>query len=336
MVGCVDLLNHGNHFNSITVTFADAEAHNMKKLNIKDHRGVTMAALGTNGVFFAAPGKDARNPSPISQLRHSLLAFHPFNSVDGQVDWVVALPPDEHPEAVAVGETWAAAATTMHYLRIFSFTLVQRYTISLPGPVVAMVGEGSTLAVVTHSLSSVPGYQSLILSLFDAETGALLLQQPLPISPQANLSWFGFSDSRMLVTSDSFGVYRSLMTHKNNVWYPILDARNLSRHGGSGSSIPIHRQDRPWPIAVLDNELLCIMCKAPQTHPNASSDRPVPSTVSLTLPFINTSAEEQLLEKVARARLMDKENALLNDSILSAKDIKKRELPFIKLIAMVS
>lgn len=78
-----------------------------------------------------------------------------------------------------MGSQWAAAATTKQFLRIYTEKASQKAIITLPGPVVAMVGYKKHLAVVYHRTPAVLDRQNLELRLFDLETEGCEVTIPL-------------------------------------------------------------------------------------------------------------------------------------------------------------
>ena len=52
--------------------------------------------------------------------------------------------------------------------------------------------------------------------------------QPLPISPNSELYWLGFTDRSAPVTADSQGVVR-LLDQRAGAWLPLLDTRAHSK-----------------------------------------------------------------------------------------------------------
>ena len=91
-----------------------------------------------------------------------------------------------------MGSTWAAVVTNQDLLRVFTIGGLQTALISLAGPVVCMSGHGSQLIVVYHSGMGLHGSQSLAVKLIELDTSKqVVADQPLPLSPKANLSWLG-------------------------------------------------------------------------------------------------------------------------------------------------
>jgi chromosome transmission fidelity protein 4 len=78
---------------------------------------------------------------------------------------------------------------------------MQREVLSLPGPIVALAGHGSQLAVAVHLGMPLPGNQNIGVAVFNVgrdQKGALSHPlpnfQPIPLAPRSTLSWLGFTD----------------------------------------------------------------------------------------------------------------------------------------------
>jgi chromosome transmission fidelity protein 4 len=94
--------------------------------------------------------------------------------------------------------TKVAAATDRRNLRFFTIGGFQREVLSLPGPVVALAGQGSLLVVAVHLSLPLPGNQSIGVAVFNmsGKTSAHLIPafQPIPLSPKSTLAWIGLTD----------------------------------------------------------------------------------------------------------------------------------------------
>ncbi len=229
----------------------------------------------------------------------------------------------EHVEAVAIGDTWAAAATSSLYLRLFSYSGIQKGLLSLPGPIVAMVGDASQLAVVYHDGVGLPGSQHLALMIMNVDTGKVQHQGTLPLSRKSTLTWLGFSDDGLLVTADSNGVYRVVLSGSGYMWCPLLDTKTLPK------------AERPWPIAVIGNQLLNVKCKGALQYPVASPERPVPELLSLQMPFMLGSKDEKAMEQIILTKVMDEEIAAINGTNVSSRARVTRDINILRLVKQV-
>ncbi|OAE24831.1 hypothetical protein AXG93_4242s1030 [Marchantia polymorpha subsp. ruderalis] len=154
-----------------------------------------MAALGEKGSVLANPQRD-KTPST--------LIYRPFASWASNSEWSMRFTPAEEVKAVAVGDGWVAAATSLDYLRIYTESGRQKHLFSLTGPVVAMTSYQQHLAVVTHASDPMEsGQQVMKYIVLDLRTNQQLLTGPLAITPGATLTWLGFSESGSLSSFDS-------------------------------------------------------------------------------------------------------------------------------------
>jgi chromosome transmission fidelity protein 4 len=128
-----------------------------------------------------------------------------------------------------VSDRFAAVCTSLHFLRVFTITGIQRQIFSLPGPVVSMATQGGLILVAYRQGQGLQGEQSLGYWLLDMDKRCrhLVVKEMLPLSPKSTLAWIGFTSSGMPVTYDSTGVIRILHIAGGNAWMPVA---NLSAH----------------------------------------------------------------------------------------------------------
>jgi len=74
-----------------------------------------------------------------------------LQSWDGSKEWSVDLPEGEEALAIAAGKGWIAVATDTRNLRVFTVAGTQREVVSLPGPVVCVVGCRNRLLAIFHN-----------------------------------------------------------------------------------------------------------------------------------------------------------------------------------------
>lgn len=106
-------------------------------------------------------------------------------------------------QALCIGAGWLAVATDRRLVRLFTVTGVQREMFSIPGPVVAMAGQGELLMLVYHQGPGLPGDQSLAVMVLQVSgrRRAILNGSPLPIAHKSTLAWLG------LVNTHSFTAF---------------------------------------------------------------------------------------------------------------------------------
>jgi chromosome transmission fidelity protein 4 len=128
-------------------------------------------------------GKKKAEKALAEAKRPSVVVWRPHVSATwaGNSEWTVRLPIGEEAEVVAIGGNWGAVATSMQWIRIFSYSGMQRYIFSLPGPVVTMVGSGAVLAIVYHAGAPHFGSQNLAVMLMDIDSRRRLHEGPLPV-----------------------------------------------------------------------------------------------------------------------------------------------------------
>jgi len=68
----------------------------------------------------------------------------------------------------------------------------------LEKPIVCSAGYENYLAIVYHDSPPFLGCQSMKVRVIDVETLSTVFEGACPISPNATLTWFGFSDSKSI------------------------------------------------------------------------------------------------------------------------------------------
>ena len=186
---------------------------NRKRMMFRDAYEFNLASMSEKGAVLA--GKEH---------------FVVFKSFEKDVMWMQEVP--EEVQAVAVGETWCAAYTSSLNLRVFSiYGGVQLCVLSLPTPILTMSSYGDLLGSV--HLQGLPrvSIQNLSLELrslgsLTDESKAVSSHIDLPISPEEELVWFGFSTSGVPCATDSAGVTR-VYWEKSGFWVPVLHAPDM-------------------------------------------------------------------------------------------------------------
>ncbi|KAL2629278.1 hypothetical protein R1flu_013964 [Riccia fluitans] len=281
LLGCI-ITSEGDGVNHVEVEFHDT-TRGPRIAPLADYFGFTMAALSEKGSVLANPQRD-KTPST--------LIYRPFSSWASNSEWSMRFPSTEEVKAVAVGDRWVAAATSLDYLRIYSESGRQRYLFSLTGPVVSMAGQKQLLAVITHVTDPMDsGHQVMRYIVLDMRTNQQMLTGPLPITPGSELKWLGFSESGSLSTFDSKGVLRILSRSYGGCWVPIYSSP--SEQNGTGEAT--------WVVGLNDTQIFCIKCKAPEVQPHVHP-KPVLSIVCPVMPLAHsdlgaTELENELLWK---------------------------------------
>ncbi|KAL0463724.1 UNVERIFIED_CONTAM: hypothetical protein Slati_0260000 [Sesamum latifolium] len=231
-----------------------------------DYFGFTMAALNENGSVFANPIKGEKNMST--------LMYRPFSSWANNSEWSMRFEGEEEVRAIALGSAWVAAVTSLNFLRIFTEGGLQRYVLSLDGPVVTAAGYKDELAVVTHSSPSLPtDEQMLEFRVFNIAHGTQPLRGRLPLTPGSYLAWLGFSEEGHLSSFDSKGVLRVFTSQYGGSWLPLFSASKLKKP-----------DENYWVAGLSASKLFCIVCKSPESFPQ-STPKPVLTLLDLSFPL---------------------------------------------------
>lgn len=285
MIGVVDSTDQETH-NVVSVEFHDKSAH--KGYHFSDSNKYTMAALGEQGVVYAAP---AGEDSPTS-----IVHYRPYDSWASASDWEVSLLPGENALSVAAGGGDAmgavVVATSKGMVRFFSSSGVQRYVWRLGEEVVALAaGRDALLVVHREGGTSLDGCQNLRYSLLDLETYDMVQEGRIPLPRKTTLSWVGFTDLGAPVVYDSSGVLSVLDRYRRPGqarWVPLFDAAG--------------RKEKYWPVGVSETSLHAIILKGREEEP--WFPRPLIHEVALHIPVLGEDHASGLEEKVARGGVL--------------------------------
>ena len=270
--------------NTIEVDFHDASVHH--PIHISNAHGHTMADLSTEVLVLACEANE-------DEMAPSRIAVHHLLSADtNNCAWSVEMPEKEEVMVVCAGEGWIAAATDRRQLRLFSAAGVQREVLSLPGPVLTLSGHGDRLMVAVHTGAPLLGNQTVSFAIFNVlgskKKHLSPNYQPLPMAPNSELSWMGFSDEGTPCIVDSAGQVRLLNTdYGYGTWMQICDTR-ANVKGKSDHHFVVG-------LNVVEKGIRSILCKGsryPQTVP-----RPTIVIVPFSLPLCEAVTERSLLEE---------------------------------------
>jgi hypothetical protein len=197
-----------------------------------------------------------------------------------------------------------------------------------------MSGRGNLTAVVYHSPEVVPGTQSLKVQFwqFDAKM-TMLYDGPLCLSPNSTLKWAYINDQGVLVTMDSTGMIRVLLGTMNWAWMNLCNAKTMP-------SLIDEKEMFIWPISYRNHQLLYVPLFNKQPHPQVSIERPLPRSVTLTMPMLalrdGTSRTAMAVEAATRERLLHNEARFMQTAPrMDAKRAKVHDLAYMAL-AIVS
>uniref|UniRef100_UPI00358E3A74 WD repeat and HMG-box DNA-binding protein 1 isoform X2 n=1 Tax=Myxine glutinosa TaxID=7769 RepID=UPI00358E3A74 len=238
-----------------------------------------------------------------------------FGSWDGTKEWLCDLPQGEEVRALCLGGGWAAVASNIGLLRIFSLGGLQRQVIRLPGPIVALAGHRNRLLIAYHRGVGFDGEQNLGVLLLDvSDKGRSLIDgSPLPLSIKSYLVWLGFSLEGSPAYMDSAGHVCLLPGSMGNMWLPICDTRQHCK----GSS------DHYWLIGVQEvlQQIRCVPCKGSRFPPILP--RPIVTVLPFQLPMCQLSTEKgQLEEQYWRSRLLSDRTELASNGYCSDEHLE--------------
>ena len=248
----------------VEVEFFDTGLH--RPIRFGDHYNHSMAALDTEAVIFA---------SNVQDDVASAVFYRPLNGWAANSEWTLFLDKGEDARAVAVGAGWAAVATDKQYVRVLTVSGVQRQILSLPGPVVTMVGNASRLAVVYHAPDSSGDRQHLVCMVYDVALQKRIMRETLPLGkPDADLTWLGFTELGFLAFCDSTDIVRVLVEAWDNEWTPVLDLDTV-RKGNELHFI----------TNVTDTAVMAVSLKG--QHFPSVNPRPTPITLEMKIPLMD-------------------------------------------------
>jgi chromosome transmission fidelity protein 4 len=206
LLGAVVSRPVGDHA-SIEVTFHDTAKHRRRIPLFADYYGLSLAALGERGVLYAAPAAGAPGAAAGTP---AMLVYRPFDAWAANAEWSVALPAGEEAACVAVGDGFAAAATSARLLRLFTPSGLQSFLLTLPGAPVALAAAGGALAAVWHAgpPHAEGEAQNLAFAVYDVPSQSRVAAGPLLLSERSTLTWLGFTADGLLAAADSAGVLR--------------------------------------------------------------------------------------------------------------------------------
>lgn len=314
-LGCIISRDETTH-HGVEIQYSDNEK---RPVRMRDHYHFTMAALGPNGAVFASRRRDIKDEKTKKNSTIESTIFYQPTQSWAPGDWTLHLEAGEQAVAVAIGSTWAAVATDTQYLRIFSYSGVQRHVVSLDGPVVCMTGSGDKLAVVYHRGLAMPGNQNLGLIVFDVDKHKKVQTESVALTPRSELTWLSYSDSNLLLTKDSAGVVRCLSKHLNG-WAPILDLAAYKRE--------FQKSGTYWPVSMVEDKLMVAICKSSR-KPYPKTTLPLLTDMDLKMPFLNTGKDSAKKEE-----LMARNTLLLHErtTVLTIKQRQKLDKEVILLM----
>ncbi|VFQ80641.1 unnamed protein product [Cuscuta campestris] len=274
MLGSITTMEHDG-YSHIEIDFHDTSS-GPRVPAMTDYFGFTMSSLNENGSVFANPCKGEKNMST--------LMYRPFSSWANNSEWSMRFE-EEEVRAVALGNAWVAAITSLNFLRVFSEGGLQRYILSLDGPVVTAAGFKDELAIVTHVSPSLPSNEQVLeFMVFNIHNCTQPLRGRLPLTPGSCLSWFGFSEEGHLSSFDSKGVLRVFTHQFGGNWLPLFSGSKMKKP-----------EEKYWVVGLNASKLFCVVCKAPDSFPQVTP-KPVLTLFDLSLPLASSDLGADNLE----------------------------------------
>ncbi|XP_077215242.1 transducin family protein / WD-40 repeat family protein [Tasmannia lanceolata] len=275
MLGSITSINNDGH-SHIEVDFHDT-GRGPRVPSMTDYFGFTMASLNESGSVFANPCKGEKNLST--------LMYRPFSSWANNSEWSMRFEAEEV-KVVAIGTGWVAAVTSLNFLRIFTEGGLQRYILSLDGPVVTAAGSKDQLAIVTHASDCLPsGDQMLEFKVLNIYNGTQPIKGHLPLTPGSTLTWLGFTEEGQLSSYDSKGVLRVFTYQYGGCWLPLFSAGKERKS----------EEESYWIVGLNATKLFCIVCKSPDLYPLVMP-KPVLTLLSLSFPLASSDLGADDLE----------------------------------------
>ncbi|KZV16002.1 WD repeat and HMG-box DNA-binding protein 1 [Dorcoceras hygrometricum] len=298
MLGSITTMEHDG-YSHIEIDFHDT-SRGPRVPAMTDYFGFTMASLSENGCAFANPCKGEKNMST--------LMYRPFSTWANNSEWSMRFEGEEV-RAVALGNSWVAAVTSINFLRIFTHGGLQRYIFSLDGPVVTAAGFKDELAVVMHVSPSLPSDEQMLeFRVFNIHSGTQPLRGRLPLTPGSCLTWFGFSDDGQLSSFDSKGVLRVYTNLYGGSWLPLFSVSKLCKS-----------EENYWVVGLNKSKLFCIVCKSPESFPQCTP-KPILTCLDLSFPLASSDLGADSLENEFMMYNIHLSQASLHNSIQKSID----------------
>lgn len=193
-------------------------------------------------------------------------------------------------QAVAVGSTFVAVATSKRMLRLFTTSGLQTRIIMLNGPVLSMHGLHNELALLCHSPCSpgADGSQDVHFQWLNVDSKTTVAAGPVCLSPKAKLEWLQITDLGFLAIMDSAGMvclYSPAAAQVTGQWNPVLDVTSLEKEK------KMHKRDWFWPVAITQDHIVGVLVKEEKRYPD--TNMPVMSKFPLAVPLLGANEQEE-------------------------------------------
>ncbi|CAJ1413309.1 unnamed protein product [Effrenium voratum] len=210
---------------------------------ITDYDGLNMASISEGMVCLAASSSTATGARVL--LRPARRWEKAFFSAPLSIN--------EIPEAVACGEDFVAVLTSNRFLRLYTFSGLPLFVLSMPGQSVALAASGALLLVITRSPGSEEDFDFRLL---DTKSRAECAAGPLPLSEGSQPRWLGFTEDLVPLAVDTWGVVRALLGSGSWVgaeWTPVL---SMADHEEEQPLWVVHATSSGLVVTEAENEPL--------------------------------------------------------------------------------
>jgi WD40 repeat protein len=308
LLGAISLRNEGERM-AIDIEFDDKTYH--PTIVLTDFAGISMGTMNHRGAVMASRFKEQNDneyeDEEDESQKHSTLRFKSFHGNLSEFDWEKRLEEGENAEAVAIGSNWCALATSYLNLRIFNHQGLELAVYALERLVVALAGYENILAIVLHEGVPLLGCQALKVRLIDAEVGKMLCELPLPISPGATLTWFGFSEEGMLLSYDTEGVLRGCEFTYTRLWTNLFEQSAICKQNHQCTST-----SKLWFVGMCDYEIVGVILSKDAVEPT-KYPRPHVTSFAISPPFLPPTAQQSTMVQKFREQIVRKRIILSNE-----------------------
>lgn len=291
-------------------TMIDIEFHDKtlyRPIHFVNHYGFTMASMSDRGALFAS---EMVSNDENAMNRTSTVHYVPFESWAPNSDWTISF--DQAIMAIGLSKKWIVTVSDNHYVRIFTFSGIQRWIFCIPGDIVALSIHEDICFFVYH-LGTNGKEQKLLYMLYNLqEQNCIVYGDPLPLNKRSLLKWIGFCQDTEIclpVCMDTGGTIRVL---KERTWIPVLETSKLRNMNESTETEQIHY----WPVALTKNHLICVTVKN-DCYP-LCIPKPVLTNIPLEIPILQSSINQvnKLEAKLLHDSLFECSDSITRDKIL--------------------
>eukprot|EP00049_Salpingoeca_infusionum_P026056 m.23438 g.23438 ORF g.23438 m.23438 type:complete len:1084 (-) comp8501_c0_seq2:2108-5359(-) len=280
-----------------TTSSIDVEFHNTSKhrpIRLVDHFGFTMGSLSEQVLALAAP---SHVPDSNDTRDHpSVLFCRNIKHWSTDETWQTFLPEGEEIEALAVGggdTAFVAVATSKRYIRLFSANGIPMHVFCVDGPIVAMAAFESKLMMIYHVGLGLNEDQNMEVLVMDVEKRVTEHKGRLPLSPKAQLTWIGFSETGVPAVADTENIIKVLVKEWGCTWTPVAELNTLKTEKT--------KSDEYWITGLTGTELLCVICRG-ESYPKVLP-KPLISTIPLKIPIVSASESAAVEEEFLRLKM---------------------------------